>query len=52
MSDPQYDEHGRLIYVDTPPTPEELVGNSIGYCYMRQDVLDLRPLERLHDHQQ
>ena len=35
---PQYDEQGRLIFKDHPPTPEELAGNSIGYCYMSNDT--------------
>lgn len=35
---PNYDEYGRLIFKDHPPTPEELAGNSIGYCYMSNDT--------------
>lgn len=38
LSEPIYDEYGRLIFRDHPPTPEELAGNSIGYCYMSQDT--------------
>ena len=32
------------------PTPEELAGNSYGYCYTGMDVFPLRPLEKDHDH--
>jgi hypothetical protein len=32
--------HGHYV-----PTPEELVGESHAYCYQRQDVMALRPVE-------
>ena len=31
------------------PTPEELEGNKMSYCYMTQDVFPLRPLPQVTD---
>lgn len=43
---------GQEVHMPKPewtPTPEELEGNKISYCYMTQDCFPLRPLP-MEDH--